>query len=211
MSSVPKLYAISYGRWQGLGDEVRRLDLVVNTTPDEVTDKCKTLCEMVLKSILVFAGAKTDDECDSIDMEGLKMLVCQTLSLDSAEADLIKAEITFLARSRNTRGTAGHGRSLQRLRELRELANEKDNERILGIADSLLPYLIDKFETQYPEPEKTLERDSSYDTYLDIAFGKIKIYDMEYPASDVLHELDPVAYATGFKDFSEFEEGEEAS
>lgn len=202
MSSMPKLHAVSYGRWQGLAAEVRRMDLALSTTPDEVMDKCKTLCEMVLKSILVFAGSKTDDECDSMNMENLKALVCQTLSLTDAEKDLVKAEITFLVRSRNALGTAGHSRSLQRQLQIRELVNEKDNERALSVADSLLPHLIDRFEVEYPEPE-TLERNDNFDTHLDGAFGKIKIYDTDYAASDVLHELDPVAYTAGLSEFAE--------
>lgn len=205
---MPRLSVMPYGRWSALATEIRRIDLVLNTTPDEVPDKCKTLCEIVLKSILVFSKAKTDDECDSMTMENLKELVCQTLSLTDAEKDLVKAEILFLARSRNVRGTAGHGRSLQRQQEIRDSANEKDNDRFLSVSDSLIPFLIETFEAQYPEPHEKLERSESFDAYLDSEFGTIQIYDAHYPASDVLHEVDPLGYELGLKSFSEYDGGD---
>ena len=101
-------------RWSGLQDEIRRFDLALATAPDEIPDKCKTLAEIVLKTILVDSGEKTDVECDSMDMEGLKVCVCQKLSLISTEDLLIKAELTYINSTRNDFGVTCHGRSLLR-------------------------------------------------------------------------------------------------
>lgn len=188
-------------RWAGLTDEIRRIDLVLTTSPEEVKDKCKTLCESVIKTMLVASGTKTEEECEYADMNGLKNWTCAFLILEDRDEKVVKAEITYLYESRNNAGTGGHGRSLQRQREIRERVDERENERYLSVTDSLLSDLVNRYEKQYPGEEQEELRDERYDEWLDEAYGSFNILEASYAASEVLYRVDPTAYAEGFEQY----------
>lgn len=206
MSCLPKLSRICLvhpERWSSLNDEIRRTDLILSTTPEEVKDKCKTVCETVIKTALISANIKTEEESENLDMQALKTLICSALELSQSEAKLIKSELTYLAEIRNHSGLSGHGRSLQRQQEIRDSVSERENERLLEIADSVLADIIVRFEIAFPLNNNFLKRSDNYDQWLDVAYGKIPILDTEYVASDILYGLDEVAYKDGLRQFED--------
>ncbi len=206
MSCLPNLSSITLihpQRWSSLETEIRRVDLVLSTAPEEIRDKCKTLCETVMKTIIISALVATEQECEAMNMDGLKTLVCRALALEDEDLVVTKAEILFLTRARNRSGMAGHGRSLQRQGELRGVVDERGNERLLGMTDTLLGNLIHQFEKKFPLAQESPGRNNDYDIYLDAVFGKLIINDTEYVASDILYEVDPIAYEEGLRQFSE--------
>lgn len=189
-------------RWSGLQDEIRRFDLALATAPDEIPDKCKTLAEIVLKTILVDSGEKTDVECDSMDMEGLKVCVCQKLSLISTEDLLIKAELTYINSTRNDFGVTGHGRSLLRQSEIRNNVDPQKNEHLMQLVDNLLTQIILVYEQKFPAADNPLEPNDKYDEEINSTNDKIVINGIEYLPSEVLFNVDPDTYRSGLAEYN---------
>jgi len=180
-------------RWSGLSDEVRRIELVITTAPEEIKDKCKTLCDTVLKTMLISSGTKTELECDHSDMNNLKAWSSELLELNQRDGKLVKAEITFLYEGRNSGGISGHGRSLQRQHEIRSGVNDRENERYLSVCDSLLSDLIYRFEAKYPTVSVN-DRNQEFDASIDSDCGPFSVLSETYTASEVLYNLSPDIY-----------------
>jgi hypothetical protein len=203
MSCLPNLNRIAglhSLRWGGLAEEIRRTDLALTTTPEEVIDKCKTICESVLKSILVEQKIKSEDETEKIDMEGLKVLLLEHLPFEEVDRNLIRSEIDFIVRLRNQSGVGGHGRSLQRQTELRLQIDPKRNERALLTVDSLLTFLIQFFEDTYPINDSN-ERFEVYDEYLDTTYDPVDIEGLQYTASEIVSNTNPEWYKKAATEF----------
>ena len=60
-------------------------------------------------------------------------------------------------------------------------------------------------QTDYEKEQALRER---YDEMLDETYPPIKIGYGEYPASDVLKAVDPIAYEVGLSDYESYEEEE---
>lgn len=203
MSSMPNLSNCVLRhpeRWAGLTDETRRIELVISTAPEEVKDKCKTLCESVLKTMLVSSSVKTEPECESADMNALKTWSCELLELSESDAKIVKAEVTYLYEGRNRDGIGGHGRSLQRQREIRDEVDERENERYLSVCDSLLADLIYRFERRFPVTAKNA-RNKDFDESLDSMHGPFDILTETYSASEIVYGLSPDIYQAALNEY----------
>ncbi len=212
MSSLTGLsiIALKYpDRWGAITNEISRIDLALATTKEEVSDKCKTLCETVLKTVLVITKTKTEEECESLGMEALKPLVCNLLKLAEADKKLFNAEITYLQNTRNNDGTGGHGRSLQRQAEIRSSINENELDHLISLTDSLVTTIVHRFEEKFPSAEagNRLKNDANYENFIDSQHEATVINGVHYAASEILYSTDPTAYATGLAEFKlEFKE-----
>ena len=189
-------------RWTALLGEIRRLDLINSTQPEQVCDKCKTTAETILKSILSYSGVFSEVNVDVLDMPKLINEVLGTLKVSTYEEKILRAQLTFLMEVRNTHGTAGHGRSLLEQVRIREEVDEALNERIIHVADACFSSIIEIFEQTFPTQEilgsydENLDFNTSYDDqYEEIILGKLS-----FKASFVLFSCDPVAYSQAIED-----------
>jgi len=212
MSSLTRLsiIALKYpSRWSSITNEISRIDLALATTKEEVSDKCKTLCETVLKTVLVITETKTEEECESLGMEALKSLACDLLKLAEADKKLFNAEITYLQNVRNNDGTGGHGRSLQRQEEIRSSINENELDHLISLTDSLVATIVHRFEEKFPSAKvgSSFKNDANYESFIDSQNKATMINGVRYAASEILYSTDPTAYASGLAEFKlEFKE-----
>lgn len=195
-------------RWARIEDELRRIDLYSATSPEEVFDGCKTLCETVIKTILTETHTMTDEECDGLSLEALKPLLCEILELPDDHAKLTKAQITYLQNTRNTAGIAGHGRSLSRQAEIRQALEKERVEHILALTDTLLTDIIHCFEKKFPAIDfsEINEQNEAYDDFVDGQYSGITINEVPYLASEILFNVDRTAYNNGLKEFQATQE-----
>lgn len=207
MSCLPSLNQIAgkYAhRWAVLDDEIQRLNLSQSSAKYEVVDRCKTLCESVLKEILLVTNTKSESEVDSMKIPELTGLVCNMLNIGDEEDKLIKAESTYISETRNSSGTVGHGFGLQRQAAIREAVDDDQVNRVLAVTDSLLTTLVMHCEREFPQQEEeAIIRDTNYDNFLDERYDPIMINSEEYYASDILYMQNPDAYEKGKEEYYE--------
>jgi len=55
----------------------------------------------------------------------------------------------------------------------------------------------------------SIERNEQYDELLDELYGCFAVGEISFSASDILYELDPIAYSVGLSDYESFQEEEE--
>lgn len=203
MSCLPSLDNIAFrysSRWEQLAEEIKRVELVIQLSPEEVCDKCKNLCESVMKEILANIHGFTDEQLDGMGLTDLMPQITDVLNFDDIEKKLVNSEVTYLYEVRNSFGTAGHGRRLGLQADIRSGVDADKNTRILSVTDSLLTTLVTIFEGQFPEAESvTFTRKPYIDAYLDDNFGSISIGEEDYYASEILYGLNP-------EEYSEYEE-----
>lgn len=213
MSCLPNLNKIAgqhSERWGALGSEIRRVDLILNTAPEEIPDKCKTLCESILKSILIDQKLKTEEDTEAINMEGLKALVLEHLPLEETDKSIIRAQIDFIVTRRNNSGVGGHGRSIQRQSQLRSEVCTRDVEYVLAITDSLTSFIVDFFEEKFPVKNDS-ERFGLYDEFLDSTYEIVNIEGNEFSPSEIMFYANPAGYKKAAQDFiNEWSENNES-
>lgn len=206
MSSLPSLdkMAGKYSeRWGHLSTLIERVDLTNATAKEDIPDRCKSLCESILKDILVISKEKTDVEVAAIrNMSDLAALTRSVLGFETQEDALVSSEIRYLNELRNDLTTGGHGQGGRRHVELINSVDTDKIQRILAVTDALLFSLITQCQRQFPqEIEDAIIRNKSFDDYLDSNFNSVTIGQEEYFASDILYNLNPEGYKEGLSDF----------
>jgi hypothetical protein len=195
-----------YPRWTSLIEEIRRLDLINSTQPEQVCDKCKTTAETILKSILNYSGTFSEVDADKLEMPKLISEVLTILVALPHEEKVLRSQLTFLSEVRNSHGTAGHGRGLATQAKIREEVDESLNERIIRMADSTFAALIGIFEQKFPMSKSPVsyEENEEFNVYYDEANGGPVIlgdFELILRASEVLYKCDPIAYQLAANEF----------
>lgn len=205
MNTLNLLKSISekYPRWTPLLVEIKRFDFVVAGMPDQVADNAKTIAETVLKNILAFSKKYSDDEVDVFEMPKLINEVVSILELSTYEEKLMRAQLVFLTEIRNNHGTAGHGRSFSKQEKIRSALDESLNSRIIRVVDTVLPGLIEIFESKFVfintlnEYELNEEFNNSFDEQCG---GDIFLGEISFKPSFILFSCDLVAYKQAIED-----------
>jgi|GEM_PF-6536729 hypothetical protein len=198
-----KITCERYSRWTLLSEEIRRLDLINSTQPEQVCDKCKTTAETILKSILSYSDTFSEIEADLFDMPKLINEVLGMLELSAQEEKILRSQLTFLMEVRNSHGTAGHGRGLSTQTRIREEVDEALNERIIRIADTCFSSLIEVFEQKFSAREYSLSYDENeeFNTFYDEGHANVILDELIFKASFVLFNCDPIAYKLAVAEF----------
>ena len=209
MSCLPSLDKIAgkYSeRWSHLPTLIERVDLTNATAKEDIPDRCKSLCESVLKDVLVFSGTNTDTEVVSMrNMSDLATATRRVLAFENQEDSLVASEVRYIYELRNDLTTGGHGQGGRRQVDLINSVDPDQTQRILAVTDSLLTMLVVQCERQFPQQlEESTIRDRSYDEFLDSNYGPFVINSEDYYASDVLFNLNPKGYDEGKGAYNDF-------
>jgi hypothetical protein len=183
--------------------QVVAIEQAVSTNPGLAFDLAKTLLESTCKGILAERKAACDDAWDLPrllkETLGHLRLVPARLAGDKEVSDSLRKTagglqtvIQGICEIRNSHGFASHGKDpkFQQLDGVQALLVARASDAIV----SFLFRMHRDPEDKKPAPVPSFADFAAFNDYVDEANGPVRIFDLEYRASEVLFHVDPRAY-----------------
>lgn len=183
--------------------QVTAIEQAVSTNPGLAFDLAKTLLESTCKGILAERKAACDDAWDlpKLLKEPLGNLRLVPAGLPAAKevtdslrktAGGLQTVIQGICEIRNSHGFASHGKdpAFQQLDAAQALL-------VARAADAIVAFLFRMHRDAggaKPAPGLVFSGFAAFNDYVDEANGPVRIFDLEYRASEVLFQVDPRAY-----------------
>lgn len=197
----------SYGRWQGLDIYPKRIETFIESDFTLAIENGKSLIESICKTIL-------DEQNEAVaSTEKLHKLVQKTLELLGifGKKQISKfgsgfiTSVQQLGEFRNRIGDTSHGRTLQeiKLNKLESLSTEFLINAIETMACFLIEYYENQFLNNNEEKKIKYEDYQDFNDYLDEESEYVFVADNAFLPSEVLFNMDEVAYKAEYQKFIE--------
>lgn len=183
--------------------QIAAIEQAVSTNPGLAFDLAKTLLESTCKGILAERKAACDGAWDlpKLLKETLGNLRLVPAGLAAAKdvsdslrktAGGLQTAIQGICEIRNSHGFASHGKdpAFQQLDVVQALL-------VARASDAIVAFLFRMHrdaEGEKPGPAPVFADFTAFNDYVDEASGPVRIFDLEYRASEVLFQVDPRAY-----------------
>lgn len=213
--------AIAFGL-SHIEQQVTAIEKAVTENPALVFDLARTLIESVCRTILRERGIEFSSH---EDLPRLFRRVTECLPLlpptVSEEADVresltrtlngLSTAIQGICELRNRCGFASHGSDRPR-----PAMEDVQAVMVAQAADAIVGFLygMHRQSRTSPSPRALYEENQAFNDYVDETYGPIRIFEIEFRASQVLFEMEPESYriyAAEFEEESEDTEDEEGS
>jgi hypothetical protein len=183
--------------------QIAAIEQAVSTNPGLAFDLAKTLLESTCKGILSERKAACDDVWDlpKLLKETLGNLRLVPSGLPAAKevtdslrktAGGLQTVIQGVCEIRNSHGFASHGKdpAFQQLDGVQALLVARASDAIV----SFLFRMHRDADGEKSPPAPVFADFAAFNDYVDEASGPVRIFDLEYRASEVLFQVDPRAY-----------------
>lgn len=199
-----------HARWKDLGILIERIEAHMDVDFSLSLENAKALLESIAKEIcsqknvVLPASPKTN-----------WLLKQSFLAIGYKGDDLISQVSTALANIaqqmgnlRNDIGLTSHGMSLDELRKRNKKVGQFTKELLVDTTGIVASLLIRSFESHSPSPTQETKNDvpdyksnNNFNEYWDETFGEFSMGAYSYPASEILYNVDPQAYAIEHNSF----------
>jgi hypothetical protein len=191
-----------HSRWQPLCEYVDRIDGYRTTDFSISVENSKSLLESIAKEI---CHQKKHPLNGTENVS--RLLSFAFASLGYPESDTIRQigrSIANVAQQignfRNAIGTTAHGKTLDELENRKKSVESLTDDFLLNATELVCCFLIDAFETDnplhVPEPVLEYEENADFNEFWDDQYGDFAMGNYSFPASDILHKLDYLAYSS---------------
>lgn len=201
-----------YGRWSALTTYTDHIEAHLSTDFSHAIENAKALLETIGKEICsskdVALGANP-----SANVVIKKAFTAMGYPSDHLVTQISTALATIgqqMGNLRNEIGTTSHGKSLEELKVRNDKVDELTKEFLIDTTVVVAAFLIRTFENENPrtrtEPVATepLYTDNEpFNDFWDDLYGEFEMGDYSFAASEILFNVDYLAYLTENKNFSE--------
>ncbi len=205
-----KLILERYSRWQPLSEYVARIEGYRQTDFSISIENSKSLLESIAKEICKERRQPLDN-----NENFSKLLRLSFGSLGYAPTNTINQIGQAIGRIgqamgsfRNEIGTTAHGRTLDELRNRTNSINSLTDDFLVLSTELVCCFLIEAFETDNPlvpivDTEISYDDNAEFNESWDEIYGKFRMTDdYIYPASQILFNLDFLAYQSELSAFN---------
>ena len=175
-------------------------------------ENAKALLETIGKEICNSKGVELG-ETTSVNAVMKKAFTAIGYSSDTLVTQISTALATIgqqMGNLRNEIGTTSHGKSLEELKERNNKVDELTKEFLIDTTVIVASFLIRSFEnensrtkTEPVETELLYTDKEVFNDFWDDLYGEFTMGDYSFPASEILFNVDYLAYAAESKIFSE--------
>lgn len=200
----------SYGRWQKLDIYPKRIETFIETDFTLAIENSKSLIESICKTIL-------DEQNEAVSSnEKLHKLVQKTLHLLGVfgKKQISKfgsgfiTSVQQLGEFRNRIGDTSHGRTIQEIDQNR--LESLSTEFLINAVETMSCFLIEYYENQFLNKnigERLKYTDlQDFNDYLDEKLGYVFVGDNAFLHSEVLFNMDEVAYNAEYQNYCGLED-----
>ncbi len=201
---------ISHSSWANLEAYVDRIEAHIELNFSISVENAKSLLESIAKEI---CSRNSVALSETISFDGLLKKAFLSIGYMGPDAaSRISRALANIAQQlgqlRNEIGVTSHGRTLDEIKECNNKVDFLTKELLVETTASVACFLIRAFEVEPPAQVAVLsrgsaERDSEFDDYWDETYGEFEMGAYSYPASEILFNVDPKAYASEQKTFIE--------
>ena len=201
-----------YGRWSELTIYTDRIEAHSSTDFSHAIENAKALLETIGKEICDSKGVELG-ETTSINAVMKKAFTAIGYSGDNLVTQISTALATIgqqMGNLRNEIGMTSHGKSLEELKERNNKVDELTKEFLIDTTVIVASFLIRTFENENPraktesvEAQLLYTDNEPFNDFWDDLYGEFPMGDYSFPASEILFNVDYLAYATETKNFSE--------
>jgi hypothetical protein len=206
-----------YGRWSPLSDYILRIETYMDSDFGISIENAKSILESISKEICNDKGINLGS---SESISGTLKKACKAIGYKGA--DIVTQLSTSIANIghqmgnlRNEKGSTVHGRTMKELKARNEGIDNLTKRFLIDTTELVSCFLIMNFENENPRTDEEENEQIEYidaedfNDYWDDSFGEFSMGDYSYPASEILFNVDNMAYVTEFKAFNEMKESEE--
>ncbi|MBN1869530.1 MAG: abortive infection family protein [Candidatus Omnitrophica bacterium] len=200
-------------------EQVRSIEQAVVENPALAFDLARTLIETVCRTILTERAIaySEDDSLPKLFRTASNHLSFLPPSA-SSEAKVRKslaqilsglsAAIQGICELRNQCGFASHGPDKPRppLESIQAMMAAEAADTIVGF----LYRIHRQDQSPHPSPRALYEDNSAFNDFVDESFGSIRIFEIEFRASEILFQMEPESYRIYLAEFKEQAESAEA-
>lgn len=206
-----------YGRWSALIEYVDRIETYQNTDFSQSFENAKALLESIGKEICFSKGIPLD-ATSNISQILKKAFLAIGYSGDNIVTQISSSLANIghqIGELRNKIGTTSHGRSLEELRERNNKVDELTKEFLIDSTSIIACFLIRSYENKNPRvslPKETkilYEDNPAFNNLWDELYGDFEMGDYSYSASEILYNIDYLAYVTELSASIETEEDDD--
>lgn len=198
-----------FSRWKPYIEYVERIEGYQHTDFSLCVENSKALLEGVAKEICIqrkqpLAGAESVSRLLSLSFGSLGYAPTDTIrQIGTAIANIGQQ----MGNLRNEIGTTSHGKTLEEMESRRNSINTLTDGFLIASTELVCCFLIESFETDNPlasavESEITYDDNPEFNEHLDELYGEFRMTeDYVYPASQILFNLDFLAYQSELNAF----------
>jgi hypothetical protein len=201
-----------YGRWSELTTYTERIEAHASTDFSHAIENAKALLETIGKEICNAKGVELG-ETANVNAVMKKAFTAIGYSSDTLVTQISAALATIgqqMGNLRNEIGTISHGKSLEELKERNNKVDELTKEFLIDTTVIVASFLIRSFEnensrvkTEPVEAELLYTDNEPFNDFWDDLYGEFAMGDYSFPASEILFNVDYLAYVTESKIFSD--------
>lgn len=201
-----------YGRWSELATYTDRIEAHASTDFSHAIENAKALLETVGKEICRSKGVVLA-ETSSINAVLKKAFTVIGYSSDNLVTQISTALANIgqqMGNLRNEIGTTSHGKPLDELRERNNKVDELTREFLIDTTVIVVSFLIRAFENENPrdntktaEPELLYIDNEPFNGFWDDLYGEFEMGHYSFPASEILFNVDYLAYVAENRNYLE--------
>jgi hypothetical protein len=202
-----------YGRWSELTTYTDRIEAHTATDFSLAIENAKALLETIGKEICNAKGSEVEATA-SMNSVLKKAFIAIGYTSSSLVTQISSALATIgqqIGDLRNDIGTTSHGKSLEELKDRNSKVDKLTREFLIDTTVIVASFLIRTFENENPRTKtetvasKLLYTDNEiFNDFWDDLYGEFEMGDYSYPASEILFNVDYLAYVTESKFYSEY-------
>jgi hypothetical protein len=195
----------TYSRWEDLQIYPQRIEAFLESDFVSAIENGKALIEAICKTILTEQGKPCgeNDKVHRLVRNTLQALGILSSAQISRFGSGLMTALQNLGELRNLIGDTSHGRSTEEMR--RNKIETLSARFLIDSVEIIACFLVEYYELEFPK-KKLSKKDVTidyqpFDDYLDETYGRVKIATYEFLPSDILANLDSVAYQSEYKKF----------
>ncbi len=203
-----------YGRWEPLEDYISRIETYLDTDFGLAIENSKSILESISKEI---CEQKSVELGNSESISSALKKACKAIGYNGG--DLVTQLSTSIANIghqmgslRNEIGTTSHGRTMDQLKDRNNGIDELTKIFLVDTTELVSCFLIRNFENENPRKHHESQTHTlgyseaeEFNESWDDSFGEFVMGDYSYPASEILFNVDKLAYVNEYKAFTEAE------
>jgi len=201
----------NYSRWAGLEKSCTAIETFLDTAFPIAVESCKAMVETICKTILMEqkVGYSDSAKVQHLMSETVKLLGFPNYSEQLKHFGRSLINVTQnLAEIRNDIALVSHGTTVDELHK--EKIDKISASLLVNAIEALACFLIEYYELEFPKHKPKKEEESidytAFNDYLNETYEKVRISAYEFLPSDILSNIDKVAYQSEYQRFVEMKD-----
>ncbi|RJX32227.1 MAG: hypothetical protein C4531_06710 [Desulfurivibrio sp.] len=201
-----------HGRWSALTTYTDRIEAHVSTDFSHAVENAKALLETIGKEICTTKGVTlgATPSTNAIMKKAFTAIGYSNATLVTQISTALATIGQQMGNLRNEIGTTSHGKSLDELKERNNKIDDLTREFLIDATVVVAAFLIRTFENENPrtkaevvDTKKLYTDDEIFNEFWDELYGEFEMGNYSFTASEILFNVDYLAYLAESKKYSE--------